>query len=93
MGSTVFDDAPSSNRLRNSRPLRSVAFSPGFNIALDVGDGGFVDRLRAPDALDLVGGLDDLGRADDSAGVDELPVVQGRTERHREVVDRQATRR
>ena len=32
IGSTVFDHAPSSNRLRNSRPVRSVAFTPGFNI-------------------------------------------------------------
>ena len=33
IGSTVFDDTPSSNRLRNSRPVRSVALSPGFSIA------------------------------------------------------------
>ena len=65
----------------------------GLQHRLDVGDGGFVDGLRATDALDLVGGLHDLGRADDSAGVHELPIAQGGAERHREVVDREATRR
>ena len=67
--------------------------TPGLQHRFDVGDRGIVDRLRTPDALDLVGRLDDFGRTDDTAGIDEVAVVQGGAERHGEVVDRQASRR